>query len=164
MGRLDEAVVLLAEAERGVGTTAIYRAAARAARGWVLAKLGRLDEGAVEVRAALDNLLVAPSHHTQALSWLARIEVMRGRANEALDAATSALAALDRGASGAGESSVYVAVVEAERSTGEHAAAAASHARGRASVLERAERISETRYRSTFLAIPENVWLRRDPA
>ncbi len=162
LGRFKEAAALEEEAESDPGATHIYRHAARASRGWLLAQLGDLDAGAEHVRSAADDLSFAPSHHAHALAWLARIEVRRGRPEAALSAAESAEKVMRAtGAIGGGESAVHVALVESLERSGALDSARAKLTEARAALRERAEKIADPVYRASFLdRIPENIWLR----
>ena len=164
LGRVDEALKLQTEAEAGAGAL-IYRGSARAARGYLLACMGKPDEGADAIRASLDLVAFAPSHHSQALGWLARAEVMRGRPDVALEIASRAQRTVDAmGSIGAGESIIWMGMVEAHEALGDRAGARAAREKARARIHARAERIHDPKYRRTYLEnVPENGWLLRGP-
>lgn len=157
----EEALRLETQAENEIRNTLIYRGAARAARSWSLAQLGRLDEAAALARVAIDDLTFAPSHQAHALAWLSRIELRRGRLDAALLAAEQAEAfVVGLGAIGAGETTVYVALTQALEAAGDVEKARVKLARGRELVELRARQIPEPKYRTSFLErIPEHVWL-----
>jgi tetratricopeptide (TPR) repeat protein len=161
LGRLDDALRLEENAENEIRNQMIYRGAARAARAWALAELGSLDEAAERCRIAIHDLTLAPSHQAQALAWLARIELRRGRIDAALLAAQQAHAFMKGlGALGSGEATLYVALVEVFEAMGNKDKARSKLAAGREAVRTRAEKILDAKYRASFMErIPDHVWL-----
>jgi len=159
--RFPEALVLEEEAEVEIKNALIYRGAAKAARAWILAELGRLDEAAERAQIAAESLAFAPSHHAHVLAWLSRIELRRGNREKALLVAQQAEQIVKGlGATGAGETMVYVALVDSLEAAGDFDKARKKLRRGREVMMIRADNIPEPRYRACFLErVPEHVWL-----
>ena len=160
LGKQDQAALLFARAENEPTSNLIYRASARAARGWLIAERGALDEGAACVASAVAELSFAPSHRAHALAWLARIELRRGGVDAAKEAAERAKATMDAFRSIAfGEATVHVALVEVYEALGDHERAAHARAEGRAAIERRASVIGDESYRASFCALAENARL-----
>ena len=95
------------------------------------------------------------------LAWLSRIELRRGNKEKALLVAQQAEQIVKGlGATGAGETMVYVALVDALEAHGDFDKARRKLRRGREVMMIRADNIPEPRYRAYFLErVPEHVWL-----
>lgn len=159
--RFPEALALEEEAELEVRNTFIYRGAAKAARAWLLAEMGRLDEAAARAKEAADQLAFAPSHHAHVLASLSRIQLRKGDAEQAFRTAKQAEGIVDNlGVTGTGETTVYVALVDVLEARGEYDEARRKLRRGREVMMIRADKIPDPRYRAYFLErVPEHVWL-----
>jgi tetratricopeptide (TPR) repeat protein len=102
---------------------------------------------------------VAPPLRALAWATLARIELSRGAAREALEAAEAAYAILaSPGGLEEGESLVRLAWAEALEAAGRHEEARAALAAAAERLRARADRISAPEVRERFLtAVPENA-------
>ncbi|MEP7124884.1 MAG: protein kinase [Byssovorax sp.] len=113
---------------------------------------GDLDVAEQEGRAAVGVLEVAPPLRASALALLARALLGLRRVDEALTLAREATRILEAlGGVEEGESLVRLVHAEALAASGDHVASAAALAGARKRLLARADRISDSTWRSRFL-------------
>ncbi|AKT40051.1 serine/threonine-protein kinase PknK [Chondromyces crocatus] len=112
-----------------------------------------------EARAAAETLKVAPSLRASAVALLSRALLAQGRTAEALLSAREAHAALQElGSLEEGEALVRLAYAEALEATGASSDAASVLATAREHLLSRAAKISDLRWRDSFLTqVPDNA-------
>ncbi len=118
----------------------------------ILSAEGELERAEAEARASL--ALLTPRTQTVARAVLARILLARGAVAEALAEISQAVALLGESAVYEGEATVRLVYAEAQRAAGDEAAARATLLAARDRLIERAERIRQPAWRSSFL---ENV-------
>ena len=158
-GRTGEALTLVKEAmaevrrstnphvEGGIG---VYHAT-------LLALVGDVDAAALEARRAHRMLEVSPALQPFALATLARIELQRGRAADALAAAEQAVTQMDSLAAVEGEGLARLVHAEALRACGRVEDAKRALASARAPLLRQADRLILPATRESFLAIEEHA-------
>ncbi|MCC6525432.1 MAG: protein kinase [Polyangiaceae bacterium] len=120
---------------------------------------GELDLAAEELRIAIERSLGLPSLRAYALAALAATFLAEGRTAEARPPAEEAMALFERlGGAEEGESLIRVVDAEVVHASGRVAEACRRIEVAKKRLLERAERISESRWRHSFLHnVPENA-------
>jgi hypothetical protein len=161
LGRFDEA--------KAIASTAVEASAASGDRrfeggmrtyfAFALAGLGALDEAEAQARLAVEHLATAPPLRPWAQATLAQILLAAGRVEEAKRTAGVALAAIDElGWVEDGEALVRLVDVEAKGASGDHEAAARALAIAARRVRERAAKIVDATYQTSFLErVQENA-------
>jgi tetratricopeptide (TPR) repeat protein len=125
----------------------------------ILRVAGDLEGAEAEARRAIEVLAVVPPLEPFALATLADALLAGGRVSEARVAAEKAAALLESvGNVEEGEALVHLLRAETLETSGDHAAARAAIAAGRACLLERAAKIADPGWRTSFLArVPEHA-------
>ncbi len=120
---------------------------------------GNLDTALTESRAAAEAASGTPGPRAVALAVFAQVQLARGLAGEAHEAAREAHAVLEAlGALDDGEALVRLAYAQALLSLGEEHRAAAVVAEARDRLLERAAKIGDPSWRQRFLTeVPDNA-------
>jgi tetratricopeptide (TPR) repeat protein len=121
-------------------------------------RAGDLHLAEDEARRAIAVLDDAPPIRAQALSTLSRVLLEQGRLEDALEAATEAMRILELiGTVGEGDSGCRLAYAEALTALGRPEGKAA-YASARAALLARADRITDSAWRSSFLErVPDHA-------
>ena len=122
-------------------------------------RAGDLDGAEREVRRSTEILAAVPSLRCDALATLADVLLARGRVDEAREAATQAMAALEAaGKTAVGEAAVRLAYAEAAHAAGDVDGARAAIATAKERLLARAKTLGDPELREAFLSdVAENV-------
>ncbi len=161
LGRIDEAIVVEAEAERAFHEQGDRRleAGSRMYLAVLRALGGDLAGAERDARAVI--AMAAPSIpgvHGHALAVLADVLLAAGRADEASAAAAEAMTSVDSGALEAGEALARVTFAEARLALGDVEGARSAIALARDRLLEKAEKIRDPELRESFLRnVPEHA-------
>lgn len=159
-GALDEARVLVGAAAAGFAEHGDRRleGAARASLAFVLASLDLGGDAEREARRALELLADAPAERAVAAAALARALLVQGKPGEAVAAVSGVQAdATALGWLAGDRASVWLVLVDAQRATGAHAAAAATLGEGRRRILAEASKLRSPALRQSFLErVPEH--------
>jgi tetratricopeptide (TPR) repeat protein len=157
LGRIREAVTLEQRCaswfeqsgdRRLAGASSVYQAI-------IHLMAGELEAAEELARAAL----VYPNHGTQAhaTATLARVLLLRGKADEALRCAETARRMMEKESIVEGEASVRLVWAETLRRRGRDAEAREAIGAARTQLLGRAEKISRPEWRESFLQIPDHA-------
>lgn len=160
-GQIEQALAVESEAlERFVEQgNRRFEAVARLYLALILVTAGRAGEAEAPARAAVEAAEGTPGIRAYALAVLANLALDAGRTPEGVDLAVQAAALLERQA-GVEEGEAWIRVVHASAMAqkGDTRAAARLVLDARARLLERANRISDARWRERFLHnVPENA-------
>jgi tetratricopeptide (TPR) repeat protein len=124
----------------------------------ILQRAGELERAEAEARQAAADFEGYPPSRPHALAQLARVLLERGRAEEALTHAESAMSMLRAGPVDDGESTVRLMFAEALRATGREAEGALALREAHERLRARAALISDASLRERFLSdVPENA-------
>jgi tetratricopeptide (TPR) repeat protein len=125
----------------------------------ILARSGDLGTADAEARRAVEVTTPTPPARAHALATLARVALARDAVREAVDAATEAMVLLDTlGGIDEGESFVRLVHAEALSASGDHDRARRSLSVARARLLDRAAKIKDPEWRTSFLErVPWNA-------
>ncbi|MFO0612193.1 MAG: hypothetical protein U0414_06385 [Polyangiaceae bacterium] len=160
MGRHDESLHYLSIGcdEADAQKITRFQGFSRIYRSYALMELGRPSEALSDAEAARDIAAKWPTVHAHALGAIARVLVALERPDEAMAAATAAVAELQGlGGSDEGEEIVLLAHAEAALALGRRSAAGEVIRVARGRLLARADRISQPAHRQNFLEkVPEN--------
>ncbi len=154
MNRYAEAIAVQREAIAGFHAAgdSIMEAASRAYLAMVYRLTNAKDEAYQEAAAAVAAVEGIAPLHASGLAILSTIELERGNAAQALDAATLAMEYLhDVGAVTEGESIIRLCYAAALEANGRVDEAVAAFAEARENLLERASRIRNPQWRRSFL-------------
>ena len=154
-GRLEEGRAIEEEALVALATQGERRleAGTRSYLAIILRQLGDLSGAEREARAAIEVVAAIKPGRANALAVLADVLLRAGRSVEALAAATEARAILEElGTLEEGEALVRLVHGEALAATGAPEEAARALQQGRAWLLDKAEKLSQPRWRESFLS------------
>jgi tetratricopeptide (TPR) repeat protein len=161
LGRLDDALDTESEALETFVELGERRmeGAARVYLAMISIERGALDVAEREARLGVELLAeAAPPLVAEARATLSSALLASGRAAEALDVASAALAALDAGGAESGEALIRLGFVRASFATGDRERSLAALHVARERLLERALAIGDPALRDAFLRrVPENA-------
>jgi len=132
--------------------------AARVYLAQVLARAGEIDSARAELDLAEAALAGSPRGRARALAARARIELVRGRHAAAFDAASEAVALIAPLGGDEDEVKIRLALAEATEAGGDREGARRALAAARAALLDRAAKLSDERWRQSYLErVPEHA-------
>jgi tetratricopeptide (TPR) repeat protein len=159
--RLDEAAKVESEAMIGFAQQGDRRlaGASRAYLGMILAEAGRLEEADAELERAVSELGISPSVQVYALATLVMVRLRAERNEEALVDARRAMALFEQlGGIEEGEALVRLVYAEALQVSGDTGGARLAITTARARLLERAEKLRDPAFRTSFLErVPDHA-------